>query len=96
MSPLKLFRTFYMIVFCAVVAVEGWAIARHGSGFTLSEWVWSKIHSVGMRAAVGALLVWLIWHFLWVGPNNGLGRNDVAFVLVGAIVGMAATRWGWH
>lgn len=96
MTPLKWFRAFYLTVFALTVAVEVWAVTRHGSGFTMSEWVWSKVRTVPLRAALGALLVWLVWHFLWAGPRRGLGRMDLAFVMVGAIVGIAATRWGWR
>lgn len=95
-SVSKWFHVFWLSMFFLAVGMEVWAIARHGSGFTLSEWVWSKIHSLGMRAAVGALLSWLIWHFIFAGPGRGLGKVDLVFAIVGAFVGIAGTRWGWY
>ena len=96
MTPLRWFRAFYFTVFVLVAGVEFWAISRHGSGFTLSEWTWSKISTVPMRMAVGGLLIWLVWHFLFVGPNKGLGKWDLVFVGLGLAVGAAATKWGWY
>ena len=46
--------------------------------------------------AVGGLLVWLIWHFLFSGPRRGLTQWDAVAVGVGLAVGFAAFRFGWR
>ena len=95
MTVSRWFHAFWFTMFFLAIAMEGWAISRTGRGFTLSEWTWSKISTVPMRMVVGALLVWLVWHFLFVGPNKGLGKWDLVFVGLGLAVGAAATKWGW-
>lgn len=83
-------HVFWFTVIAIGVVGEAYAIARHGAGFTMSEWVWSKIHSAPMRMLVSALLVWLFYHFVWSGPGRGLGWRDLAFVGVGLALGYAA------
>jgi len=87
---------FVYLLVSAFAVQEGRAIWRRAPGDTFSEWVWSKIGPWPMRMFLGALLIWLVWHFLIAGPNRGLGRWDVAFVVLGALVGLAAWRWGWR
>lgn len=90
---MRYFRTYWPIVIVLTVAVELWAVSRHGPDDTMSEWVWSKIHSAPVRILLGAFLVWLIYHFLWSGPKRGLGWHDVAFLIVGAAMGFASYSW---
>lgn len=89
------FHRFWLTIIALAVAVEVWAIARHGAGYTMSEWVWSKISQWPLRTVVAALLGWLLYHFIWSGPRN-LGRWDLAAVAAGAAFGVVASRWGWR
>lgn len=52
-------------------AIEIPAILNDEPGDTLSEHVWGLI-SLGsfFLFAIGALLVWLLYHFLWEGRNR--------------------------
>lgn len=92
----KLFHAFWFSLIAIGIVGEADAIVRKGSGFTLSEWVWSKISTWPLRALVGGLLVWLIWHFLWVGPGRGVHKIDLAFVGAGCLIGLAAWQYGWR
>ena len=52
-------------------AIEIPAILNDDSGDTLSEHVWATIKLGSFFwFAVAALLVWLIYHFLWEGRNR--------------------------
>ena len=86
---------FWMGIIAVAVVAEIIALRSHGGVGTMSMWVWSKISTPGMRAAVGGLLVWLAYHFLWAGRGR-LTRWDVAAVLLGSLLGLAASRWGWR
>ena len=86
---------FWFSILAVALIGEAIALRSHGGVGTMSVWVWSKISTPGMRAAVGALLCWLIWHFLWAGRGR-LTRYDLAAVLLGAALGLAASRWGWR
>ena len=88
-------RFWFALIAVALVA-EGMALSRHREGDTLSEWTWSKISQFPLRMAVGGLLVWLIWHFLFSGPRRGLTQWDAVAVGVGLAVGFAAFRFGWR
>jgi hypothetical protein len=72
-----------------LAAFEAWAIVRSRQGDTLSEFVWIKTQALPMRAALGGLLVWLVYHWLFA-PNGKLGANDIAAAVLGIVIGCIA------
>jgi hypothetical protein len=89
------YHKWWLSIIALAVVLEAIAIRRTGTGDTMSEWVWSKISQWPLRTAVGALLVWLLYHFVWSGPRP-LSRWDLTAALVGGAIGFAAFRWGWR
>ena len=47
------FHRFWFTIIAIAIAVEVWALTRHGRGDTLSEWTWRKISTLPMRMLVG-------------------------------------------
>jgi hypothetical protein len=89
----KYFKKFWPVIVGLALLAEGTALALRETGDTLSEWTWSKIPhghllALPLRMALGGLLVWLIFHFLWNGPGRGLHKIDLVFALTGALVGL--------
>ncbi len=95
MSVSRNFHRFWFTIIAVAIAAEGWAIARHGAGYTMSEWVWSKIREWPLRSLVAAFLAWVLYHFVWRGPR-GFSKIDLAAVFAGAAFGIVAYKWGWH
>ena len=90
------FHRLWFALIALVLAVEVVALRRDGLGDTLSEWTWSKIRGLPLRMALGALLMWLVWHFLFSGPHRGFTKWDGVAVALGALAGFAAVRVGWR
>lgn len=87
----RTFQRYWLVVIALTFVVEIVAIAMHGNNLTMSEWVWSKTHSLGVKMALSALLVWLFYHFVWSGPRRGLSwQIDGIAVALGALLGVAA------
>lgn len=86
-------RTFHRVFFVALIvllACEAVALSLRQPGDTISEWVWSKIHTLPLRMVVGGLLVWLLYHLLWSGPGRGLSPKDAVFAALGLVIGAAS------
>lgn len=87
------FHRFWFALLSLLLLMEGIAIYRHGDGDTLSEWTWSKLHNWPTRVLLGAVLVWLCWHFLWWGPTKGMTWRDAVAVFLGAAMGLCSFLW---
>lgn len=67
------------------------ALYREAPEDTLSEFIRAfVVHSPYGSMLVGAFLVWLLWHWLYV--KSGLDQSDIVMTLIGAVAGLG----GWY
>lgn len=83
-------RLWAAIVFIAA-ALEARGLLRKGKADTLSEYTWGKTKRPAMRAAIGGLMGWLVYHFTY-GADVPLGAWDLVTALGGMVVGLTAAR----
>jgi len=83
----------WFLILALALAVEGVAIFRPRAGDTLSEYTWAKTHGAPLRVTLGALLCWLVYHWLFSGPGRGFSRWDALFAAIGAFVGLLSYFW---
>lgn len=69
------------------------ALVYRGTNDTFSEWTWSKIHTAPVRMLVGTVLTWMLWHFLFSGPNRGLSWRDAVAAALGLGIGYFSFLW---
>lgn len=80
----------WAVLIAVVIAVEIVALVNTVGGDTLTEYMRSGLlRSRAGSAAVGAFLLWLVWHWLFV--NLGFGLGDLIAIALGASIGLA----GW-
>jgi hypothetical protein len=85
-----LYSRLWLYVLLILAGLELVGIVHHGSGYTLSEYTWVKTQAAPMRVALGALLVWLVYHWLFNRPGVGLTWRDGVAVWVGLAVGLVS------
>lgn len=84
-------KRFWATWFISLLVVEGYALYSRTQGDTLSEWTRLKVAVLPMRMALGAMLVWLLFHWLFARPGT-LGWRDGASAALGAVLGWIAHR----
>lgn len=71
---------------CAMVALEFWTQSDLVKGNTMTSYMRHHfLRSVFGSMVIGALLVWLIWHWLFV--SSGSGWEDALAMVVGLLLG---------
>lgn len=72
---------------CLLVAMEFWAQSDRVKGNTLTSYMRHQfLRSVYGSTLVGGLLVWLVWHWLFV--SGGTDWGDAIAILVGMTAGL--------
>jgi hypothetical protein len=85
-------RVWATIIFLALGAELLGILRRKPGGDTLSEYTWAKTHAPVMRAALGGLLGWLVYHFLYAPMGQPLGTADALSTGAGILAGLIASR----
>lgn len=89
MKP-RTFRRLWLWILTVLAVLEVWSLVDRRPGDTLSEYTRSKIGHPLMRAALGGLLFWLPYHWLFVPNGSGMGALDGIFAGLGVVAGLGA------
>lgn len=84
------YEAIWLTLTIVVLGVEGVALARRKGGDTLTEFV-RKQKATWFVALLGALLVWLFYHFI-IDKDGSPTRVDVIVVLMGVALTLALHR----
>lgn len=90
---MKNFTLLWAIWVGAFLVFEAVALLTRKPGDTLSENVWAIFRPYALtRAFIGALLGWLVWHFLFY-AGQGYGIEDAIAIVLGAVAGFVGGRF---
>lgn len=86
------YQGLWLALLVGIAGLEAVGLLRKKRGDTLSEYTWLKTRKPVMRGALGGLLGWLVYHWLFAGPHNGTGSVDLIAAGAGIVAGLIAAK----
>lgn len=86
----RIFQSLWLAILVALASLEAIALVRKRPNDTLSEYTRYKTTAPVMKAALGGLLGWLMYHWLYTDNGSYLGVLDGVTAGVGVLVGLLA------
>jgi hypothetical protein len=86
----RLFQALWFSWFIFLLVVEAAAMVYPGPMDTLSEWTRLKTTALPMKMALGGVLVWLCYHWLFARNGQHIGYVDVSITAIGMLLGFVA------